>query len=69
MHQKPVILLNVDGFFNNFLRMVDDFFRCGFVDEATRAILNVVTTTEEALDIIENYVPPVVGELLSNSTP
>lgn len=52
------MLYNVDGFFDNFLRFVDDFFSFGFVDEETRGIVAEAKTAEEVVQRIKEYVPP-----------
>jgi predicted Rossmann-fold nucleotide-binding protein len=58
MHAKPIVVFNVDGFFDNFLRMVDGFVEEGFVDADTRGIVKVATTAQEVVEAIEAYVPP-----------
>jgi hypothetical protein len=58
MHGKPIVVFNVDGFFDNFLRMVDGFVQEGFVDADTRGIVKVATTAEEVIAAIEGYVLP-----------
>lgn len=52
------MLFNADGFFDNFLKMVEDFFESGFVDEKMRGVLSVATTASEVITAIETYVPP-----------
>lgn len=58
IHAKPIVLFNVDGFFDNFLKMMEDFYSNGFVEEETRGILRVATTSGEVISAIESYVPP-----------
>ncbi|KAI5837432.1 hypothetical protein DFP73DRAFT_581077 [Morchella snyderi] len=58
IHAKPIVLFNVDGFFDNFLKMMEDFYSNGFVEEETRGILRVATTSAEVISAIESYVPP-----------
>lgn len=52
------MLFNADGFFDNFLKMMEDFYESGFVDEETRGILSVATTASEVIAAIETYVAP-----------
>lgn len=38
--------------------MMEDFYSNGFVEEETRGILRVATTSGEVISAIESYVPP-----------
>lgn len=58
IHAKPIVLFNADGFFDNFLKMMEDFYASGFVDEETRGILSVAATANEVIVAIETYVAP-----------
>ena len=53
LHTKPVILLNVDGFYDglfmHFERMIED----GFVRESHRAILKVAKNVEEVIQFLQ----------------
>ena len=53
------MVFNVDGFFDNFLQMVDGILETGFVEPETRGIVREARTAEEVLKAIEEYVVPV----------
>ena len=58
MHDKPIVVFNVDGFFDAFLGMVDGFVQQGFVEEGMRNIVRQARTVEEVVAAIEQYAPP-----------
>ena len=53
LHDKPVILYNVDGFYDalllHFKRMMDE----GFVKEEQQSLLHVVTTVDELIALLQ----------------
>lgn len=51
LHQKPVILLNVDGFWNPLIAMIESMQQAGFVDPSYQENLSVVSSVEELLEI------------------
>lgn len=55
IHKKPIVIVNVNGFFDNFLKFIDDSVAAGFISKANREILNVANTEEETLTIIDNF--------------
>lgn len=55
IHKKPIVIVNVNGFFDNFLKFIDDSVAAGFISKANREILNVANTEEETLAIIDNF--------------
>jgi predicted Rossmann-fold nucleotide-binding protein len=58
MHNKPIVVFNVEGFFDAFLGMVEGFVEQGFVEEGMRGIVKEVKTAEEVVKAIEEYTPP-----------
>lgn len=54
LHHKPVILYNVDGFYDalimHFTRMMEE----GFIKAEQQALLHVVTTTKQLLSLLES---------------
>jgi uncharacterized protein (TIGR00730 family) len=49
LHQKPVVLLNVCGFYNTMLRFLDECVEEGVLRPASRQVLQVGNTVDEAL--------------------
>lgn len=58
IHNKPVVVLNVDGFFDGLLQFIQHAIASGFISEKNGHIVQVATTAEEAIDKIERYVVP-----------
>ncbi|MBC7891428.1 MAG: TIGR00730 family Rossman fold protein [Sphingobacteriaceae bacterium] len=60
LHAKPVILLNVDGFFDPLIAMVDSMVTNGFVSVQNRQLVQVATTLDGIFDLLANQ--PVSAE-------
>lgn len=58
IHNKPIVIYNVDGFYDNFLKFINDAISSGFVSQKNGEIIRVATTVEGVLSEIENYVVP-----------
>jgi uncharacterized protein (TIGR00730 family) len=52
VHRKPVVLVNVDGFFDPLLAMLDRMSEEGFFSAADRAIVQTAPEPEAALDAL-----------------
>ncbi|KAL9238053.1 hypothetical protein vseg_012529 [Gypsophila vaccaria] len=57
IHEKPVGLLNVDGYYNSLLSFVDKTVDEGFVTPAARHIIVSAPTAHELMSKLEEYVP------------
>ncbi|OAY82247.1 Cytokinin riboside 5'-monophosphate phosphoribohydrolase LOG1 [Ananas comosus] len=57
IHDKPVGLLNVDGYYNSLLSFVDKAVDEGFITPAARHIVVSAPTPQELLSKLEDYVP------------
>jgi uncharacterized protein (TIGR00730 family) len=64
IHQAPVALLNVDGYFDGLLAFVDHAVAEGFVRPGHRALLLVAETPEGLLDALAAWAPPDVPRWL-----
>lgn len=58
LHQKPILLLNINRFFEALIRQVDYMVEEGFLREDARRLLIVVNHVEEIIPALENYIPP-----------
>lgn len=56
IHEKPVGLLNVDGYYNNLLDLFDKGVEEGFIEVTARHIIVSADTAEELLKRLEEYV-------------
>lgn len=52
LHDKPIIVLDVAGWAQAFVGLVDSLIRQGFVGEAHRRLFTVAAGVEEALDLL-----------------
>lgn len=57
IHQKPVGLLNVDGYYNSLLSFIDKAVDEGFVTPTARGIIVSAQTAHELLSKLEEYDP------------
>ncbi|KAF5747168.1 hypothetical protein HS088_TW06G01349 [Tripterygium wilfordii] len=57
IHNKPVGLLNVDGYYNSLLSFIDKAVDEGFITPAARRIIVSAQTAQELMCKLEEYVP------------
>nr|XP_043612855.1 probable cytokinin riboside 5'-monophosphate phosphoribohydrolase LOGL10 isoform X1 [Erigeron canadensis] len=57
IHEKPVGLLNVDGYYNSLLSFIDKAVDEGFITPIARRIIVSAPTAQELLSKLEEYVP------------
>ncbi|XP_010520696.1 PREDICTED: cytokinin riboside 5'-monophosphate phosphoribohydrolase LOG2 [Tarenaya hassleriana] len=57
IHSKPVGLLNVDGFYDPLLSLIDKAADEGFVSSISRRIIVSAPTAKELVKLLEEYVP------------
>ncbi|KAH9328026.1 hypothetical protein KI387_000134, partial [Taxus chinensis] len=57
IHDKPVGLLNVDGYYNCLLALFDKGVEEGFIKPAARHIILSAPTAKELIDKMDEYVP------------
>ena len=65
LHRKPVALLNVDGFYDALLALVDTMVDRGFLRKENREMLLVSDNIEDLLDKMRKYEAPSVGKWLN----
>ncbi len=69
-HNKPIVLLNVAGYYDPLLAMIDHGIATKFIRPITPILYHVATTIADAVRHIETYVPPVIGDpVMSHSLP
>jgi hypothetical protein len=61
IHDKPVVLVNVDGFFDGFLAQLDRAVQDRMLKPENRAMLAVVTEVEDALPAARRWQPPAAA--------
>lgn len=55
LHRKPIVLLDIDGFYDGLLGWLSGAAALGFVPAEALAMLHVVGNLDEALDAIEQF--------------
>lgn len=58
IHAYPVVLYNIDGFFDNLLKHIEHSIEEGFISKKNGEIIQVATTPEEVVEKISSYVVP-----------
>lgn len=58
IHNKPIVLYNLDGFYDNFLKFIKDAITMGFVSEKNGEIIRVALTVDELIQAVEEYEAP-----------
>lgn len=69
IHNKPVGLLNVDGYYNSLLTFIDKAVEEGFISPNARHIIVSAPTAKELVRKMEEYVPCHEGVALKLSWP
>ncbi len=67
LHAKPVLLLNINGFYDPLLRFLDHCVTEGMLKQKNRELLLVASTVEEALTQLQLH--PVLDNPHPNSVP
>ncbi len=55
IHKKPIVVLNVDGYFNYMLKTIDNAIEKNFMYKESKSLFFVTDNEKDALDYIENY--------------
>lgn len=58
IHSKPIVIYNMDGFYDNFLSFISDAILSEFVSLKNGSIIKVATTAQGVIDAVENYKVP-----------
>ncbi|WBV60018.1 TIGR00730 family Rossman fold protein [Chryseobacterium camelliae] len=65
LHQKPIAVLNIDGFYNDLIKLVETMVDKGFLKPINRDMLLISDTIDELLEMMKNYKAPTVGKWIS----
>ncbi|MFX3619409.1 MAG: TIGR00730 family Rossman fold protein [Sporolactobacillus sp.] len=66
IHRKPIGLLNVDGYFNPLIQLIEHSIRHEFTHESNMKLLCSAADPADLLTQIENYTPPILGNKWKN---
>lgn len=62
LHQKPIAILNIEGFYDDLLLCVETMVKKGFLKAANQKMLLVSDSIDGVLHEMTNYKPPHVGK-------
>ena len=67
LHQKPIALFNIDGYFNDLIRFVNRVNENGFISDTHRQMMIVDDNEEQLLQKMINYVAPPIPPWLNRT--
>lgn len=62
LHKKPIAILNINGFYDSLIELLQTMTDKGLLKEANQKMLLVSDDIEDLLDKMKNYTPPTVGK-------
>jgi uncharacterized protein (TIGR00730 family) len=68
LHKKPMAILNIDGYYDSLIILVQTMVDKGFLKEANQQMLLMSNIIEDLLGKMRNYVPPAVGKWINKET-
>lgn len=68
LHQKPLGILNIDGFYSDLLDMLDTMVNKGFLKEVNRHMVLVSKDVDALLQKMDRYRPADVPKWISKET-
>lgn len=68
LHKKPVGILNIDGFYDPLIALIQTMVDKGFLKPSNRDMLLVDNNIEALLDKMQNYKAPEVAKWLASGT-
>src|SRR4051812_47269729 len=61
-HTKAIVLLNIDGYYDPMLAMVNHGVELSFIKSQARELYFVANSVTRAMEYLKNYVPPTAAE-------
>jgi uncharacterized protein (TIGR00730 family) len=65
LHRKPIAVLNIDGFYDDLIKLVQTMVDKGFLKQINREMLLMSDNIDELLEKMKNYQAPTVGKWIS----
>ncbi|TDW48910.1 hypothetical protein EV144_103430 [Flavobacterium sp. 270] len=62
LHKKPIAILNINGFYDSLLELLQTMTNKGLLKEANKNMVLVSDTIEDLLQKMKNYTPPTTGK-------
>jgi uncharacterized protein (TIGR00730 family) len=69
LHDRPIVLVNVAGYWDPFLAMVEEMVAQGFAPLGEGALFQVAKTAAEAVDLVEAGPAPIGGRFDGRGAP
>lgn len=68
LHEKPIAILNIDGFYDSLSVLIQTMVDKGFLKEVNQQMLLISDNIDELLHKMENYEAPKVGKWINKET-
>ena len=68
LHKKPIGILNINGFYDDLINLLDTMVRNGFLKEVNREMVLVHHDVTRLLNKMKNYKAPTVGKWITKET-
>jgi uncharacterized protein (TIGR00730 family) len=68
LHKKPIAILNIEGFYDDLLNLVQKMVDKGFLKEVNQKMLLVSNNIDDLISEMRNYVAPTVGKWINKET-
>jgi uncharacterized protein (TIGR00730 family) len=65
LHKKPIAILNIDGFYDDLIKLTQTMVDKGFLKQINRDMLLMSDNIDELLEKMRNYEAPTVGKWIS----
>lgn len=65
LHKKPIGILNINGFYDDLIKLVQTMVDKGFLKQINRDMLLISDNIDELLEKMRNYEAPSVGKWIS----
>lgn len=65
LHKKPIAIMNIDGFYDDLIKLVQTMVDKGFLKQINQEMLLVSHSIDELLEKMKNYQAPTVGKWIS----
>lgn len=62
LHKKPVAILNINGFYDSLVNLIDEMQGSGFLKKSSKDILIVSDNIQDLLEKMHQYIPPTEGK-------
>lgn len=67
LHKKPIAILNVNGFYDALITLLETMTNQGLLKEANQKMLLISDNIDDLLLQMKNYTPPTVGKWIDKS--